>query len=175
MTEPVRSDFGSLRCSFADLARKYRKLLRLRDGLIAFDALELRALAREFPGALRELDALPREELVRRRELAEGSHRSETALDPLVDWMRTYHETMRLALSLRARLGRERAPAAHVVEDLVAAGTSALDGRCDVDFVSGVASPPRGRLNALVFARMAERFGERPAAIEARLFRAEAA
>lgn len=181
MTEPDRSDFGSLCCSFADLARKYTKLLRLRDGTSAFDAGELRALAREFPGALRELDALPIEELVRRRELAERAHGCATRPDPLLDWMRSYHATMRLALGLRARLGAERAPCPRVVDELLAAAAASLESaRCaadfvDADFVQAVARPPRGRLNALVFARLADRFGAAPSAIEARLFRSGAA
>lgn len=62
-----------------DLARKYRALLALRLRAAASPELsELRALAAEFPGALRELDELPRAELERRiEELDAGRWRPE--------------------------------------------------------------------------------------------------
>lgn len=175
MTEPVRCQVGSPRCSFADLARKYADLVRLRDGSTPFDGARLRSLSREFPGALRELDALPFEELGERLRLAQGSALGGAALAPFLDWMRAYHDTMRLALEVRARLRRERNPNASLVSEIVGAFAPALDGSCDADFVNSVARPPEGRLNRLVFARLSARFGLSPRALEERLFRAEAA
>lgn len=175
MTEPARRHFGSLRCSFADLARKYAELVRLRDGTTGFSRARLSELSREFPGALRELDALPLEELSERLKLAEASARRGAALAPFVDWIRTYHDMMRLALGVRAQLGNQRAPDPRLVSDIVAAFESALDGTCDAEFVNAVARPPEGRLNHVVFARLSARFDAAPRAIEERLFRAEAA
>lgn len=147
----------------------------MRDGSTPFDAERLRELSREFPGALRELDALPFGALGERRSLADESARRGVALAPFIDWMCTYHATMRLALGVRACLRGERAPRAPVIRDIVAAFASELDGACDAAFVEAVAQPPEGRLNVLVFSRLAARFGLPPDALERTLFRAEAA
>lgn len=158
-------------CSLADLARKYGELLGLRHGRVAFDVVALRRLSSEFPGALRELDALPLAELELRLGKVERAGQETWALEPWIEWMLAYHDTMRLALDVRARLLGQRQPSPTQVE----ATLGALGGRCDAAFVHAVMNPPRGRLNVLVFAQLGARFGRAPHEIEGRLFRAEAA
>jgi hypothetical protein len=93
----------------AALARKYRALAALRarrdsDGAPATRE-ELRALAAEFPGCLRELDTLGAAELARRAAAcARGAH------EPWMDWIAAYHDEVRRALATRAAGARVRAP-----------------------------------------------------------------
>jgi hypothetical protein len=125
------------------LAEKYRRLLALRHavgvGARPDEAAraELRAVARQWPGALRELDSLQTDELERRAEAcATGSDAA------WIGWMARYHELMRAALALRRG----------VIERTV-----------DEAFAKAVARPQHGRLNVVVFARLATEVG-RPAA-----------
>lgn len=94
----------------ADLVRKYDALLLLRATLTTPLSPEhrqrLRALAAEFPSALRELDALSTEVLLARRDDAAS------ATPPRwVAWMCRYHALMRDELARRRAGARERAPA----------------------------------------------------------------
>src|SRR5436309_882383 len=65
-----RAYAGPVDASLAALARKYRTLAEVRRDKLRSGARTpreaMRALAREFPGSLRELDVLPLEELDRR-------------------------------------------------------------------------------------------------------------
>lgn len=134
------------------LARKYRALLAIRAaGGAARDVL--RALAEEFPGALRELDTLPLAELEGRAAALEAS-----GSEPWMRWLAAVHAWSRAALWLKAHPG-----------DL--AGASARAGRAvDSAFAAAVARPPRRRLVRAVLERVAADFGADPDAIEARLF-----
>jgi hypothetical protein len=165
----------------AALARKYDVLADLRQkreagGGVAPRA-ELFGLAREFPGALRELDTLPREEIERRRvELRAVLAGGPPA--PWMTWLTAYHATMRAALYVKGRLARARRAAgaapplassekieklAHSSDDAVrriaedAARHSGLP--VDSDFVRAVASPPARRVNAAVFERLGRDLG----------------
>ena len=65
--------------SLVDVARKYRVMVHLRErhareGFVAHRS-ELRALAEEFPSALREIDALPMHALVERARRTEAAAR----------------------------------------------------------------------------------------------------
>lgn len=115
-----------------DLVEKYAELRALRTTAEPDPRPRLRALAARFPGALRELDALPLEEIDARlaalREVVGGGARE-------AEWMTVacaFHEAM------RDELDRARARA------------------------------PGRRRSALVWARLAERFG-RPEGELARL------
>jgi len=155
------------------LARKYQVLAQMRrdrerDGSIAARA-ELRALAREFPGSLRELDTVKLEEIDRRAraltEAAEGS-----ALQPWMTWMIAYHATMRSALFVKARVARSPMLSDDVARALSVTATAHLEAPIDEAFVRAVAAPPRGRLNAFVFERLGERFAVSPEVIWETLF-----
>jgi hypothetical protein len=88
------------------LARKYRALVALRarrdGGGAPATRGELRALATEFPGCLRELDTLGPEELARRAAGAAAAAAGGPR-EPWMDWIATYHALMAGALSARAR------------------------------------------------------------------------
>lgn len=87
------------------LARKYRALVHLRarrdgDGPAATRA-ELRALAAEFPGSLRELDTLGAAELERRAAACEAAVAG-AAVEPWMAWIDRFHALVRRALDVRA-------------------------------------------------------------------------
>jgi hypothetical protein len=119
----------------ATLLPKYERMRELRaaaaHGNDAAARSALRAFAVEWPGALRELDALPTDEIERRaRACADGDE------EPWMAWMLRYHELMRAALGVRR--GEETA--------------------LDEEFARAVRKPGHGRLNVVVFARMAREF-----------------
>jgi hypothetical protein len=150
---PTRDELGAL-------ARKYDALADLRErrergaGVAPRD--ELLALAREFPGALRELDALPRAEIEGRRASLRAALSGEPPA-PWMTWMIAYHATMRAALYVKARLAQESDTARALAED--AAQRFALP--IDEAFVRAVERPPAGRVNAAVFERLGRELGVR--------------
>ena len=158
---------------YAALADKYLALASLRrahhhDATVA-SRDTLRALAREHPGALRELDAMPLETLDA-RALALAAVAAGTApVAPWMDWCLGYHSLMRAALAIKRRVGRTT-PSEALVRSLAhEAGITAgmpLDG----DFVRAVAHPPEGRLNAVVFARLGAHLGVEPQVVWECLF-----
>ncbi len=126
----------------------------------------MRALAARFPGALREIDALPLEVIEAR--IAELEAARGTSAPRWAQQMAEYHAWMRAALALRRAAGptRDRALAlAWIERHEHELPHEMLRGALD-----GVLRPPRGRLNQWVFACLARAHGESPAAIEARLF-----
>jgi hypothetical protein len=125
----------------AALVDKYRRMIALRAVLgrgapPPTEREQLRALARDFPGALRELDTLPTDELAGRLALAE-SVASGAPAPAWLRWLAAYHALMRRALTIRA----------------------GHDDPHD-DFIEAVRTPDHGRLNVVVFAALAARFGE---------------
>ncbi len=142
------------------LARKYRALLALRcaydsDRAVA-DPTQLRALAAEFPGALRELDSLGVAEMGTRAEALEAV----AVGGPVAPWMTAmagYHALMRAALGVK-RAGSD--------PNAVRAALDALHGSTgitlDAKDLAAIARPPRGRLGVFVFARLGEALGRPP-------------
>ena len=136
------------------LARKYQALVALRarrdGGGAPATRDELRALAGEFPGCLRELDTLGPGELARRATVvaaaAAGGPR-----EPWMDWIAGYHALMTDALAARS-------------------GDAARAGNGGDDFVAAALSPPEGRLNVMVLRALGARFGVAPATIAETLF-----
>jgi hypothetical protein len=92
--------------TLAALARKYEALVALRarrdGGGAAATRDELRTLAAEFPGCLRELDTLGSEELARRATAVAGAAAGGVR-EPWMDWIAAYHTAMTDALAARAR------------------------------------------------------------------------
>jgi hypothetical protein len=92
--------------ALAALARKYGALAELRarrdGGGAPATRDELRALAAEFPGCLRELDTLGPDELAR-RAVAVAAAAAGAVREPWMDWIAAYHELMTEALGARAR------------------------------------------------------------------------
>jgi hypothetical protein len=132
------------------LARKYRRLVELRtrrDGAgPAATRAELRALAAEFPGALRELDTLGAPELAR-RAAACGAALAGGIQEPWMAWIDAFHALMRRALDLRA-----------------------ADGAPAGAFERAVLEPPGGRMLPVVLEQVAATFGTPPEQVAATLF-----
>jgi hypothetical protein len=130
--------------NLADLAEKYQRMLALRHSLTgppdAATRAQLKQLARDFPGALRELDTLPTDEIERRlAALAGGSD------EPWVRWMARFHTLMKAALHIKVRDGEPAQLAA--------------DAGVDEAFARAVKSPSHGRLMVVVFERIAAEEG----------------
>lgn len=88
------------------LARKYGALAELRarrdEGGAPATRDELRSLAAEFPGCLRELDTLGADELAH-RAVATAAAAAGAVREPWMAWIAAYHALMRDALAARAR------------------------------------------------------------------------
>jgi hypothetical protein len=159
---PKVGDFPGLHvkvteATVADLARKYRALAALRSrrdgGGPAATRDELRALATEFPGCLRELDTLGAAETARRVDACAGAAAGAPS-EPWMAWIAAYHALVTRALGARAgraeRGARERA---------------AAEG-----FEAAALAPPEGRVNVVVLREIGARFGVSPEAVAAALF-----
>jgi hypothetical protein len=125
---------------------------------------KLAALARAFPGALRELDQLPME-FVEARLLA--IDRALAAADEPEVWMRLqagYHGFMRAVLRIR-RLSRGRAlEIVDAKRELLAlryvpAADEPPPERFDLEALRVIRRPPGGRLNPWVFDQVARDHG----------------
>jgi hypothetical protein len=137
------------------LARKYERLAALRarrdsNGRPATRD-ELRALAAEFPGCLRELDTLGPDELARRTSACAAAADGGPP-EPWMAWIDGYHALMRQALAARGARLRGESP-------------NAGD-----DFAQAVLAPPGGRMAVVVLRALALRFGVPAVTIAAALF-----
>jgi hypothetical protein len=148
----------------AALADKYDALLRLRTrrdaGAPDPSREELRALARRFPGCLRELDTLVAGELGRRARAARaaaagGDH------EPWMAWVLAFHRLMTAALLVKGELAARRMPGVppEVAEDLARRAERQAGAPLDPCLLADFARPPAGRLAPLVIAEVARRFG----------------
>ncbi len=155
------------------LAHKYARLLELRRARAAGEPIPERAvfreLAREFPGALYELDPVPMDALETRvAETARAALGGEPAA-----WMSLmcgYHALFRAALFVKART-RNKAELGDARAEELAKHASTHAGR-DVDaaFARAAASPPGGRLQTVVLAELAAEAHVSPAAVKKAIF-----
>jgi hypothetical protein len=133
--------------ALSDLAEKYRTMAALRARLAVEpeSALrgELKALAAAWPGALRELDTLPTDEIDRRRATLEAVAPG-AAPPPWAVWMDGYHTLVRVAIALRAH-------------DRAAADRLAHEAGLTDDERTLLERPPHGRVMAAVFQILAAR------------------
>jgi hypothetical protein len=145
--------------ALAALARKYRVMSELRASLPPHGAAAppsaaaraaLRALAAEFPGALRELDTLSTETLAARGAALEAAAAGGPDA-PWMSWMAGYHALMRTALSAKGRGTLDDAAR----DALIAASEWPIDRA----FLDAALRPSRGRLNVVVFDQLARTFG----------------
>jgi hypothetical protein len=119
------------------------------------------ALARRYPGALREIDVLPIADIEHR--IAE-LHAAEADASRIATWMNAqaeFHRLARGALAVKRWLaGRSLTPE---IDEAFAAALSAMPERDDVlpwkDDLAALASPPRGRVMELVFVKLASVLG----------------
>lgn len=151
------------------LARKYRLLSELRRGVLPPAAETLRPLAREFPGALRELDILPLRLLDQRVQAIADAERGATP-EPWIEWMLAYHDRMRLALSVKERLRGAGPSNSTLIAQIASELTWERAAPCSAEFVARVARPPRGRLNTLIFETLEAELGLPRNQLESALF-----
>ncbi len=131
----------------AALRGKYEEMLALRDLSVRAETdprPRLVKLAARFPGALRELDALAREEIVARIELLDRVERGEPA-PRWVHAMHRFHALVRGVLFVKRSRARTNEGVADRWPD------EAAEWRADVE---RIARPPRGRLMDLVYERL---------------------
>jgi hypothetical protein len=164
------------RDELARLARKYETLGALRRararGEPVPQAAVFKALAREFPGCLNELDTLLLEEIDGRAATLAAAAAG-GPVEPWMAWLSDYHALLRAALALKPRVARGagRPSLDDARAERLAGEVSAQAGAViDAAFVRSVADPPAGRLVALVFARLALLHGCPAATIKRALF-----
>jgi hypothetical protein len=119
-------------------------------------------LASVYPGALREIDDLELDEIRRRieslDEVLHGRHEVETWMEAVA----LFHGLARGALCAKRWLrGRKHVDDSveREFDSAVASLTFPEEARAWRDHLARIASPPRGRLTDLVFARVAEALG----------------
>jgi hypothetical protein len=152
---------------FCALREKYEAMLALREAharareepsFIEPDPrATLSALARRFPGALREIDALPLETIRARIDALAALEADGRLLEPWMVAQVRFHTLTRGALAAKRWLGKRRD-----VDDATLArfdagapeGTEAW--RNDL---AALARPPRCRIHDVVFSRLAEELG----------------
>ena len=162
-----------------DCTRALRdKYLEMRALRVAHDAGDeddprprMRALARRFPGALREIDELPLERIDARLTALDAALAGRA---PLPDWAETliaYHGWMRVALRLKRELAprRDRAAAREWLRrHRPAPGEPRVD---ELDAaLEAILRPPGGRLSRWVFERLGQARGRSASALEAEAF-----
>ena len=161
----------------ANLRAKYEEMLRLRLLHAAGDEPDPRRamakLAGEFPGALREIDELPLDDIRARLHALEAA---ETAEAPVLPWMvatARFHALTRGALCAKSWLAGRRA-VTDATREAFAREAMALcwgeDALAWTEELHRVASPPRGRITALVFGRIAAELGTDDAGVRALVF-----
>ncbi|HJL18482.1 MAG TPA: hypothetical protein RMH99_22650 [Sandaracinaceae bacterium LLY-WYZ-13_1] len=156
------------------LRAKYVELRALRRAHDAGDPADprarMRAVARRFPGALREIDELPIEAIEARIAALD---RALAGAEPPA-WaapLSAYHGWMRVALRLKRELAPRRDPdeaTAWLRRQALAPDEPALEAL--VEAVAIILRPPGGRLSRWVLARVAADAGRDPAEVEAEIF-----
>lgn len=147
----------TLACEYSALARKYRTLLALRHerertGEVAERAI-LRALSNEFPGALRELDRMPLDEIERRASALEAASTTDGG-EPWMHWLAAYHALVRAALFVKSR-----GKACSADEGEVARAASAHASiEVSAAFVREMRAPRGGRVSEAVLYELSARF-----------------
>lgn len=158
----------------AALARKYRALIALREAHARGDGVAarpvLRALAEEFPSALREIDRSPMSLLVERLARVEAATNDPARVEPWMEWFAAYHSLMAATLATRRALGRAPTLDPARALALAARATERAGLTLDDAYVRAVAAPPGGRLATLVFDRLGAHFAVAPEALRAGLF-----
>lgn len=154
------------------LLAKYEELVALRQEASADTPRDrLKALARRFPGALAEIDRLPLQTLLDRRD---AFLRGETP--PFARAWSRVHEGLRGVLAIKAWLGGRRAVDASDVDQLCAAieaGAVTREASAWLDRLRDIARPKDGRIVTLVHDAVAAELGVTAEELRAILFGAE--
>ncbi len=145
------------------LRSKYEEMRSLRQTAPASPRVHkerLASLASRFPGALREIDALPMSEIDRRIEALSRAERDPSAHADWMHAMTRFHELTRGALFVKRELGARTPPTA----------SWPREAELWRDHVAHIARPPRGRLMDLVYARLATELDTTPRKAKALVF-----
>lgn len=147
----------------ASLRTKYERLLVLRElhDRAKHDASfrepdprpEMTALARTWPGSLRELDELPIDVIRSRIAALDRALDDATRIERWMIAQDAFHRLARGALAAKRWLGKRKRVTESVRDEFVA--HAPREARSWADALADVARPPRGRLMDLVFARVA--------------------
>lgn len=142
-----------------DLRAKYEEMRALRMIDAPHDPRErMAALAATFPGALREIDELPLDEIDRR---IEAIGRAESDASAITQWMRAmtrFHALARGALYAKRSTATDPA-------------TWPTEARVWERDLSRIENPPRGRIMDLVYERLALEFATTPQGAKDLIFR----
>lgn len=155
------------------LLRKYTAIQRLRESASgsepAVAKAEMRALADEFPGALRELDRLELPAIALRVEELERALASGIAA-PWMHQMAAFHSELRAALALKRVLGSRARAAEADLESACRQVSESLAQDCPIDLAREVLAREDGRLSQLAIERVACAAGVTPLDVEDNLF-----
>jgi hypothetical protein len=164
----------------APLLAKYTEMQRLRrgdlGGTIPDPQPAMRALAREFPGVLREIDEMPLDEIERRVGHLAGL--KDQGRDPgkIEGWeavLHRFHTLLRGALCAKHWLAGRKDVDAQIEQGFeLAAGSFcfAEDALAWRGQLAAIASPPRGRITDLVLARLSQESGLEPPTLDGLIF-----
>lgn len=156
------------------LCGKYEKLCDLRQRQITDVAprAELVALAAAFPGALRELDCLPLDELERRLLALRAVDRDNADIEQWMILQIAYHGFMRAVLRLRRLLRAAHAdsPDSQTLLRYRQRPDEPAPQRFDAEALATIRKPPGGRLNPWVLEQVARDHAVTRACIETALW-----
>ena len=153
------------------LRDKYERMLRLRllharaKAEPEFDEpdprLAMAELAREFPGALREIDTLPTDALHQRIAALIAAERDPSGVEPWMHAQVAFHRLARGILTVKRWLaGRPVTPRLEAdFAGAVARLPNGGDAMAWASELAAVSAPPRGRLMDLVYKRLARELG----------------
>jgi hypothetical protein len=157
------------RAVIEELRAKYVEMLVMRaehaSGVEDADAVRPRMaeLAARFPGALREIDDLELDEIRARVSALDEVLGGRREPDPWMEAVARFHALARGALCAKRWLaGRKRVDASvqAAFEEAVSRMAFPDDARGWAPDLARIASPPRGRVTDLVFARLARELGK---------------
>ena len=149
------------------LRDKYEQMLRLRqlharakeepDFVEPDPRPAMAALARRYPGALREIDELPIADIERRIAELEAAEIDASRIAPWMNAQAEFHRLARGALAVKRWLaGRTPTPE---IDEAFAEALSTMPERDEAltwaDDLAALAKPPRGRVMELVYVKLA--------------------
>lgn len=118
-------------------------------------------LAEEFPGSLREIDVLPLALVEARIEALGRAERQPSTTERWMQAQARFHRLARAVLATKRWLAgrRDITPLTSVLAHDLPVGIDAADAKWLALELARIATPPRGRLMDLVYAKLAEELG----------------